>query len=107
MTAPAFARHGAQSTQGVPLTVYGRPWCGISQMIRRYLDRIGVPYDYVDLDQNPDVERRLSWMTGGRVRSPTIRLGDRLMVQPTTQELAQALGRASQPRPARRSAYRT
>ena len=93
MTAPAYARRGTPSTTRVPLTVYGRRWCGISQMIRRYLDRLGVPYEYVDMDQNPSVERQLSWLTGGRVRSPTIRLGDQLLVQPSTQELARALAR--------------
>ncbi len=45
------------------------------------------------MDQNPSVERQLSWLTGGRVRSPTIRLGDQLLVQPSTQELARALAR--------------
>jgi mycoredoxin len=93
MTAPAYAPRGTASTTRVPLTVYGRRWCGISQMIRRYLDRLGVPYEYVDMDQNPAVERQLSWLTGGRVRSPTIRLGDQLLVQPSTHELSRALAR--------------
>jgi len=93
MTSPASARRGPRSTTAVPLTVYGRPWCGVSQMTRRYLDRLGVPYEYVDLDRHPEVERQLSWLTGGRVRSPTIRLGDQLLVAPSTRELGQALGR--------------
>jgi mycoredoxin len=93
VTAPASARRGARSTTGVPLTVYGRRWCGISQMIRRYLDRLGVPYQYVDMDQHPEAEQQLAWLTGGRVRSPTIALGDQLLVQPSTQELARALAR--------------
>jgi mycoredoxin len=82
-----------RSTTDVPLTVYGRRWCGISQMVRRYLDRLGVPYQYVDLDQQPEIASRLAWMTGGRVRSPTIQIGDQLLVQPSTQELSRALAR--------------
>src|SRR3954453_10539391 len=93
MTAPAYARRDARSTSGAPLTVYGRRWCGVSQMIRRYLDRLGVPYEYVDLDQSPAVERPLWWLPGGRVRSPTIRVADQLLVQPSTQELARTLAR--------------
>ena len=93
MTAPAYDRRGARSTTGVPLTVYGRRWCGISQMIRRYLDRLGVPYEYVDMEQHPEAEQQLAWLTGGRVRSPTIALDDQLLVQPSTQELARALAR--------------
>jgi mycoredoxin len=92
MAAPHAYRR-PRSTTTVPLTVYGRRWCGISQMVRRDLDRLGVPYEYVDLDQHPEVESQLSWLTGGTVRSPTIQLGDQLLVQPTTQELARALAR--------------
>jgi mycoredoxin len=87
------ARRPAATTTTIPLTVYGRRWCGISQMVRRYLDRMGIPYEYVDLDEHPEIESQLSWLTGGRVRSPTIRLGDQLLVQPSTQELARALSR--------------
>jgi mycoredoxin len=87
----AFQR--PRSTTALPLTVFGRRWCGISQMVRRYLDRLGVPYEYVDLDQHPEVASQLAWVTGGRVHSPTIRVGDELLVQPSTQELERALRR--------------
>src|SRR3954471_22864954 len=97
MTPPPYARRDARSTSGVPLTVYGRRWCGISQMVRRYLDRLGIPYAYVDLDRHPELERQLAWMTGGRVHSPTIRIGDQLLIQPSTRELARALARYGVP----------
>jgi len=89
MAAPGIRRR----TTSPPLTVYGRPWCALSQMARRYLERNGIPYDYVDLDSNPDAERQISWLTGGRVRSPTISLGGQLLVQPSTQQLARELAR--------------
>jgi mycoredoxin len=86
-------RTTAPSTTTVPLTVYGRRWCAISQMIRRYLDRMGIPYQYVDLDRHPEVDRQLSWVTGGRVRTPIVQLDGQLLVQPSVQELARALSR--------------
>ena len=36
-----------------PVVVYGTRWCGMTQVIRRYLDRSGIPYRYIDLDLNP------------------------------------------------------
>ena len=36
-------------------------------------------------------------MTGGRVHTPTIRIGDQLLIQPSTQELARALARYGVP----------
>jgi mycoredoxin len=82
------------STTTVPLTVYGRQWCAISQMIRRYLDRMGIPYQYIDLDRHPEVESQLAWVTGGRVRTPIVRLDGELLVQPSVRELGRALARS-------------
>ena len=73
------------------ITVYGRPGCAISQMIRRWLDRRGVPYRYVDVDRDPAARSRLEWLTGGRVRSPTVVVGSDVLVQPTIDELEWAL----------------
>jgi mycoredoxin len=75
------------------ITVYGRPGCAISEMIRRRLKRRGIPYRYVDVERNPEVRARLAWLTGGRVRSPTVEVGGEVLVQPTIEELEWALRR--------------
>ena len=75
------------------ITVYGRPGCAISQMIRRWLDRHGIPYQYVDVDRNPQARSQLEWRTGGRVRSPTVVVGSDVLVQPTIEELQWAIRR--------------
>lgn len=76
------------------ITVYGRPGCAISQMIRRWLDRRGIPYQYVDVERDPRARARLEWLTGGRVRSPTVVIGGDVLVQPTIEELEWALRRS-------------
>lgn len=76
-----------------PIVVYGNRWCGITQMIRRYLDRAGVPYDYVDLDRHPEVARRLRWMAGGSFRNPVVYVDGTWLEQPTTRELAAVMSR--------------
>jgi mycoredoxin len=96
MTGTTRARSPRRTTPRTttpPLTVFGRRWCGISQMIRRYLDRAGIPYEYVDLDQDPRAEAQLQWITGGRPRTPMVRLGDEWLVQPSVQQLSHALAR--------------
>lgn len=77
----------------VPLIVYGRRWCAISQMVRRYLDRAGLAYEYVDLDLHPELESRLEWVTGGRVYTPVVYVGGEVLVQPSLRELEWALSR--------------
>ena len=83
----------APRTRTAPVVVYGRRWCAISQMTRRQLDRLGVPYEYVDLDRHPEAESQLAWLTGGRVHSPIVSVGGRLLVQPSGRELVGALER--------------
>ncbi|MGV0792622.1 glutaredoxin family protein [Mycolicibacterium sp. XJ1819] len=87
-------RRGRMSAPSVaPVVVYGRRWCALTQMVRRHLDRSGIPYEYVDLDDNPGVYSRLAWMTGGRVRNPVVNVGGELLVQPSIGELQWALRR--------------
>jgi mycoredoxin len=86
-----YARRPAPRT--VPVVLYGRRWCAMSQMARRHLDRMGIPYEYVDLDRHPGVESRLAWLTGGRVHSPVVSVGGEVLVQPTIRELDWALAR--------------
>jgi mycoredoxin len=75
----------------VPVVVYGTRWCAQSQMVRRYLERLGVPYEYVDLERDPAAADRLRWLTGGTVSHPTVYLGGEWLVEPTTRELGWAL----------------
>lgn len=76
------------------VVVYGSRWCGITMMLRRHLDRAGVPYRFVDWDSNPGVRAQLEWLAGGRLASPTVTVGGQVLVQPSAQELEWALARA-------------
>lgn len=88
---PAGPRHAAATV--VPVAIYGNRWCGMTQMIRRALDRAGVAYDYVDLDAHPSVERRLQALTGGRLRTPLVYVGGEWLVEPSLRQVEAALVR--------------
>jgi len=88
-----YAPRGRRVMTTVPVVVYGTRWCGITQLVRRYLDRAGVPYEFVDLDLHPHVEQRLRWAAGGAVRNPVVYLGGEWLVQPSIGELRWALAR--------------
>src|SRR5918997_5319560 len=75
----------------VPVMVYGTRWCAATQMVRRYLDRLGIPYRYVDLDYDPTAAAQLRWVTGGTVSHPTVYLGGQWLVEPTGRDLEWAL----------------
>jgi mycoredoxin len=79
---------------GVPVTVYGTSWCGQTMMVRRTLERLGIPYRYVDLERDSRAAAQLSWLTGGYVSHPTVYLNGEILVEPMTDELQWALSRS-------------
>ena len=40
------------------ITLYGRPGCHLCEEAREVLDRVGEPYDEVDIEQDDDLHRR-------------------------------------------------
>ncbi len=77
----------------VPVVVYGTSWCAQSQKVRRYLDRLGVPFQFRDMDYDPEATRRVQWWTGGYASHPTVQVGGQVLVEPSLNELDWALSR--------------
>ncbi len=76
-----------------PVVVYGTRWCAHSQLLRRHLDRLGVPYEYRDIDADPAAAARLRWWLGGQTSHPTVYIDGEILVEPSTAELDWALRR--------------
>ena len=66
-------------------------------MVRRYLDRFGIRYRFVDLEQDPVAATQVRWVTGGAVSPPTVSVAGEILVQPSLDELEWALDRAGLP----------
>lgn len=77
-----------------PVTIYGTRWCAASQGVRRYMDRLGIPYRYVDLERDSSAASQVAWLTGGYVSHPTVSVGGEVLVEPSLDELDWALARA-------------
>jgi mycoredoxin len=78
----------------IPIVVYGTRWCAATQMVRRYLDRLGIPYRYVDMDFDPQAAAQVRWWTGGYASHPTVYIGGEVLVEPQLGEIQWALSRA-------------
>ena len=78
------------------VTVYGAGWCSDTRRSRALLDRLGVAYDYVDVDADESASRWVAERNGGRGRLPTILIGANgpILAEPTDEELASALSDA-------------
>ncbi len=57
-------------------TVYSTPWCGYCVRLKRQLDREGVQYAEVDIEQNPEAERLVKQANGGNATVPTLIFAD-------------------------------
>jgi mycoredoxin len=62
--------------------------------VRRHLERLGLAYEYEDLEKNPAAAARLQGLTGGAASHPTVYLGGELLVEPSLVELEWALARS-------------
>ena len=71
--------------------VYGGAWCIDCHVVTRYLDKQRVPYRWIDLDQDRAAQERITAM--GYRAIPVVMLPDgRTLVEPSTRQLADALG---------------
>jgi mycoredoxin len=73
--------------------MYTTARCGDCTMAKAVLDKAGVGYDEIDIDQNPGAAEAVLALNGGYRTVPTILMTDgRVLVEPSRQALLAALG---------------
>jgi mycoredoxin len=71
--------------------VYGADWCEDTRRARAFLDRLGVQYQYVDIERD---EAGAAWVrehNGGKERKPTVDIAGQVLSVPSDHELTSAL----------------
>lgn len=71
--------------------VYGANWCGLTVRTLHHLDSLGVAYDYVDVDQDPQASEWVKSQNNGREKKPTLDIGGRVITNPSKAELEAVL----------------
>lgn len=85
------------------ITIYGAPWCPDCKRAKQFLNEQRVPYDWVDIDADPDGLAYVEQLQDGGRTIPTIVFKDgSYVLEPTNTELAEKLGLELR---AERSAY--
>jgi mycoredoxin len=75
---------------------YGVSWCGDCRRARAFLDQHGIPYRYIDIDQDESAAKLVESLNHGNRSVPTILWPDgSILVEPTNEELAKKTGVAS------------
>ena len=57
-------------------TMYTTPWCGYCHRLQSQLDREGIRYDVVDIEQVPEAAEVVMSANGGNQTVPTLVYGD-------------------------------
>jgi mycoredoxin len=57
-------------------TMYSTPWCGYCHRLKGQLDREGIPFEVVDIEQHPDAADLVMSVNGGNQTVPTLVYAD-------------------------------
>jgi mycoredoxin len=78
------------------LTIYSTRWCGYCTRLKSQLDREGVEFADVDIEQDPDAEMLVRSVNGGNATVPVVVLPDgRTLTNPRLAEVLEGLPAAS------------
>ena len=58
------------------VTMYTTPWCGYCHRLKGQLDREGISYQLVDIEQHPDAAEVVERVNGGSQTVPTLVYSD-------------------------------
>ena len=71
--------------------VLGAAWCVDTARTLRCLRRIRVPFRAIDVDHELDALEDVTRLTGGERRTPVVRVGTHVLVEPSNEELIRTL----------------
>jgi mycoredoxin len=70
------------------LTMYSTTWCGYCRRLKSQMDREGIAYTEVDIEQDPESADFVMSVNGGNQTVPTLRFDDgTAMTNPTIVEV--------------------
>ena len=73
------------------IKVYGANWCHDTVRTREQLDRLGVVYEYINVDKDAAANKHITDLNRGKRKTPTVELGGKVLIEPTNEEMEAAL----------------
>ena len=75
-----------RATEG-EIVMYSTSWCGYCRRLGSQMQEAGIPFQVIDLDGDSSYDERIKEASGGYRTVPTLEIGDRLLVNPTINEV--------------------
>ncbi|MGI8793528.1 MAG: glutaredoxin domain-containing protein, partial [Acidimicrobiales bacterium] len=80
--------HDEADSEPIPvLRFYTRPGCVFSYALRRQLDKIPLPFDVIDIWDDPEAGAFVRSVARGHETVPTVAIGEHALVNPTPGEV--------------------
>ena len=57
-------------------TMFSTPWCGYCHRLKSQLDREGIDFEIIDIEQHPDAAEAVERVNGGNQTVPTLLFTD-------------------------------
>lgn len=74
-------------------TLYSTPWCGYCHRLKSQLQREGITFDEVDIEQVPEAARIVEQANGGNQTVPTLVFADgTALTNPSVAQVKAQLG---------------
>lgn len=73
------------------ITIYGADWCHDTQHTRKHLDRLGLAYQYIDVEQDESAAQWVKARNDGKEQKPTVDINGEVLSVPTNVELDRVL----------------
>jgi mycoredoxin len=78
------------------LTMYSTPWCGYCHRLKSQLDREGIAYEIVDIEQVPEAAKIVEAVNNGNQTVPTLVYSDgSAQTNPSLKQVQAKLGQLS------------
>jgi glutaredoxin len=71
--------------------LYGAGWCEDTRSTRAHLDAMGVVYQYIDVDRDPEARQWVIEHSEGDQVIPAVAVGARVLVEPDKAQLDKLL----------------
>ncbi len=76
------------------IKVYGADWCSMTTKTLAHLEKVGVPFDYIDVEADEAASQWVKDQNGGKEKKPTLDLGGKVLSEPSNAQLDSALREA-------------
>ena len=77
------------------IAVYGSRTCPDTVRATEYLDSQGVPYEFKDVDESPELNAYIAGLNHGKRVMPTIQVENDFLINPDLKKLGEAVKAAS------------